>query len=195
MQTSWESLSEEVAHCSRCPLAAGRRNTLLGEGHPHARLMLIGEGPGDQEDRTGRPFVGPAGQLLDRILRAIGLDRSDVYICNVVKCRPPNNRVPEIEERTACLGYLRQQAALVRPRIIVLLGSTAARTVLDPDIRITRSRGVWHFQKGVWILPTYHPSALLRDPEKKRPVWEDFKAIREKMGELGLLQTNVDRSK
>lgn len=165
-----------------------------GEGNLHADLMLIGEGPGEQEDRTGRPFVGPAGQLLDRMLAAIGLTREHVYICNIVKCRPPHNRVPEAEEAAACIGFLRQQTALVQPRIILLLGSTAARTILGEDLRITRDRGVWHLKKGIWVMPTYHPSALLRDETKKRPAWEDFKAVRDKMIKLGIHPGNGEKT-
>ena len=186
MKTSWPTLTEEVFSCHGCRLAATRTNVVLGEGNLHASLMLIGEGPGEQEDKTGRPFVGPAGQLLDKILLAVGLDREDVYICNIVKCRPPRNRVPENDECTACMGFLRQQAALVQPKIIILLGATAAKAILGPDVRITRDRGVWQLKKGIWMMPTFHPSALLRDETKKRPVWEDFKAVREKMQILGI---------
>ena len=186
METSWPTLFEAVRDCRGCRLCETRRQAVLGEGDPHAALMLIGEGPGEQEDRTGRPVVGPAGQLRDRILLAAGLARGQVYICNVVKCRPPHNRVPEADECQACLPYLRQQTALVRPKVILLLGSTAARAVLGPDLRITRDRGVWHLSRGVWIMPTFHPSALLRDETKKRPVWTDVCAVREKMQSLGV---------
>ena len=186
MRTSWATLLREIEGCRGCRLWEGRGRPVPGEGDPNAALMLIGEGPGEREDETGRPFVGPAGQLLTRILNAAGLDRGQVYICNAVKCRPPGNRIPEADECQACLGYLRQQVALVRPRVILLLGATAARTVLGPDVCITRDRGVWHLSKGVWILATFHPSALLRDETKKRPVWEDVQAVREKMKSLGV---------
>ena len=164
---------------------------MLGEGNLHAALMFIGEGPGAQEDATGRPFVGAAGQLLDRMLAAIGMTREQVYICNIVKCRPPQNRVPEPDERSTCMPYLRQQVALVRPKIIVCLGSTPTRALLGDQMRITRDRGVWQLKKGVWFMPTYHPAALLRDLDKKRPAWEDFKAIRDKLIELGVYERTV----
>ena len=195
MTTSWAELTGAVSACERCRLCQTRKNVVLGEGNPHAALMLVGEGPGQQEDETGRPFVGAAGQLLDRMLAAIGLTREQVYICNIVKCRPPQNRVPEADERAACLDYLRQQVALVRPRIIVCLGSTPTRALLGDELRITRERGVWHLKKGVWFMPTYHPAALLRDPDKKRPAWEDFKAIRDKLMELGAYRESIGKER
>lgn len=184
MQTSWPTLMEQIGGCTACSLCRGRTHVVPGEGDLHARLMLIGEGPGEQEDLQGRPFVGPAGQLLERMLAAIGLAREQVYIANAVKCRPPHNRVPTPEETAACLPYLRAQVALVRPRVIALLGATAARTVLGDGVRITRDRGRWVERKGVFLLPTYHPAALLRDESKKRPAWEDFKALRDKLAQL-----------
>ena len=193
MKTSWPTLLSDISQCHGCRLAEARTHAVPGEGDPEAALMLIGEGPGEQEDLTGRPFVGPAGQLLDRILAAAGLSREQVYICNVVKCRPPHNRIPEADECQACMPYLRQQVALVRPKVILLLGATAAKAVLGPDIRITRDRGVWHLSRGVWILPTFHPSALLRDATKKRPVWEDMQAVREKMRGLGVWPGEKER--
>lgn len=177
---------QEVLSCEKCRLCQTRGHVVLGEGDPHAALMFIGEGPGKQEDETGRPFVGAAGQLLDKMLAAIGLERTQVYICNIVKCRPPNNRVPEPDERAACMGYLRAQVALVRPKVVACLGSTPTRALLGDDMRITRDRGVWHLKKGVWFIPTFHPAALLRDESKKRPSWTDFKAIRSKLLELGV---------
>ena len=186
MKTSWPTLSEAVFACEKCRLCQTRTNVVLGEGDPHAALMFIGEGPGQQEDLSGRPFVGAAGQLLDRMLAAIGMTREQVYICNIVKCRPPNNRVPEPSEAEACRLHLRNQFALVRPKVIVLLGSTAAKSILGPEIRITRDRGRWYERKGVWFMPTYHPSALLRDPAKKREAWEDMQSLRDRLMELGL---------
>ena len=186
MNTSWPTLTQEVFSCQKCRLCQTRHNVVLGDGDLHAALMFIGEGPGQQEDLTGKPFVGAAGQLLDKMLAAIGLTRDQVYICNIVKCRPPQNRVPEADERAACIGYLRQQVALVRPKIIVCLGSTPTRALLGEDMCITRDRGVWKLRKGVWFMPTYHPAALLRDDSKKRPAWTDFKAIRDKLIELGV---------
>lgn len=189
MNTSWPTLTEAVYACEKCRLCQTRKNVVLGEGNLHAALMFIGEGPGAQEDETGRPFVGAAGQLLDKMLAAIGLTREQVYICNIVKCRPPSNRVPEGDERMACMDYLRQQVALVRPKVIVCLGSTPTRALLGDQMRITRDRGVWQLKKGVWFMPTFHPAALLRDPDKKRASWEDFKAIRDKLRELGAYES------
>ena len=191
MNTSWPTLSQEVFSCEKCRLYQTRQNVVLGEGDLHAALMFIGEGPGAQEDASGRPFVGAAGQLLDRMLAAIGMTRGQVYICNIVKCRPPQNRVPEPDERSACMPYLRQQVALVRPKVIVCLGSTPTRALLGDHMRITRDRGVWQLKKGVWFMPTYHPAALLRDLDKKHPAWEDFKAIRDKLIELGVYERTV----
>ncbi len=184
MQFSWETVLNEIAVCQKCELCTGRSHVVPGEGNPNADVMFIGEGPGREEDRQGRPFVGPAGQLLDRMLQSIGLSRETVYIANVVKCRPPQNRTPMEEEALACLPYLRAQTALVHPKIIVCLGATAAKYVYDPSVRITRDRGVWKEKKGFYILPTYHPAALLRDPEKKKEAWVDMQSIRDKRAEL-----------
>jgi uracil-DNA glycosylase family 4 len=174
-----------VKACTRCGLRAGCTNVVFGEGHPRAKLMLIGEGPGADEDRLDRPFVGRAGQLLDRILAACGFDRfRHVYIANVVKCRPPGNRTPTEEERLACLPNLRAQMRLIQPRIVVLLGATALQAVLDPKGRITRARGQWQERDGVWYMPTYHPAALLRDPSLKKPAWDDFRAVLAKYREV-----------
>lgn len=182
----WDEIERAVNGCEACRLCKGRHNAVPGEGRCDADIMLIGEGPGEQEDLSGRPFVGPAGQLLDRMLAAVGLERGEVYIANVVKCRPPRNRQPERDEAEACLPYLRAQVALVRPRIIVLLGATAARNAIGPDIRITRDRGRWYEKDGVELLVTYHPSALLRDASLKRAAWEDFKGLRARALELGI---------
>ncbi|MDD2554561.1 MAG: uracil-DNA glycosylase [Desulfotomaculaceae bacterium] len=167
--------------CARCSLRAGCAGVVFGEGNPGARLMLIGEGPGADEDLQGRPFVGKAGQLLDQILGAINLDRfTHTYIANVVKCRPPGNRAPKPEEAGQCLPWLFRQIELVSPDLIVLLGSTALQNLIDPEVRITKMRGQWLVSKsGIKIMPTYHPAALLRDMSKKRPVWEDFQKVRE----------------
>ena len=184
MKTSWPTLAQEALSCEKCKLCQTRTNVVLGEGDVHASLMFIGEGPGQQEDLSGRPFVGAAGQLLDKMLAAIGMTREQVYICNIVKCRPPQNRVPEPDERAACMDYLRQQVALVRPKVIVCLGSTPTRALLGDHMRITRDRGVWQLKKGVWFMPTYHPAALLRDESKKREAWHDLKLVMEKLKEL-----------
>ena len=184
MRVSWAELYEQIEGCEKCRLCEGRSRVVPGEGDPHARLMFIGEGPGQEEDRQGRPFVGRSGELLTRMIHAIGMERSEVYICNVVKCRPPQNRNPEPDEAAACLGYLRAQFALVRPRVVVLLGKIACQYTIRDQVFITRDHGRWYEQKGVWFMPTFHPSALLRDPAKKRDAWEDFQKIRDKLNEL-----------
>lgn len=184
MRTSWPQLLDEVYTCEKCRLCATRTNVVPGEGNPEATLMFIGEGPGRDEDLQGRPFVGRSGELLTRMIRAIGLEREQVYICNVVKCRPPQNRNPEPDEANACLNYLRAQVALVRPKVVVLLGKVACRYTLQQDISVMRDHGKWFERKGVWFMPTYHPSALLRDPSKKREAWEDFQKIRDKLTEM-----------
>ena len=185
-EISWALFRQQVEACALCPLHQGIRNKVPGQGDIHSPLMFIGEGPGQVEDEEGLAFVGPAGQLLTRMLAAISLPRDRVYICNIVKCRPPNNRVPTEEEAAACRLHLRMQTALIRPQVIVLLGSTAAKNILGPEIRITRDRGRWYERKGVFMMPTYHPSALLRDPAKKREAWEDMQRLRDKLIELGL---------
>ena len=181
MQLTWDALKGSVDGCTACALCHTRTNIAFGEGSEQASILFIGEGPGREEDLQGRPFVGAAGQLLDKMIAAIDMRREDVYIANIVKCRPPDNRVPQEEEAHACLPYLRAQTALIRPKIIVCLGATAAKYVYSPDERITRDRGKWVERKGVYILPTYHPAALLRDVSKKRDAWEDFKSIRDKL--------------
>lgn len=180
----WKELYSEINGCQKCRLCEQRTNIVIGEGDPKATIMFIGEGPGRDEDLSGRPFVGRAGQLLDKMIGAIGFRREEVYIANVVKCRPPNNRTPEESEADACLSYLRVQFALIRPKIIVCLGATAAKYIYDPNVRITRDRGVWKDKKGVWILPTYHPAALLRDESKKREAWEDMQKLKQKYDEI-----------
>ncbi len=191
MLVSWPSLTEEITNCQKCRLCAARTHAVPGEGSPHARLMFIGEGPGRDEDLTGRPFVGRAGQLLDKMIAAIGLSREEVYIANVVKCRPPQNRAPEMDEVAACMPYLRAQVGLIRPQVIVLLGSSALGAILGPEHRITRERGAWIERKGVFFMPTFHPAALLRDESKKRPVWEDLKKVRDKLQELEANEPNA----
>lgn len=169
-----EEISEYVKACHRCPLADTRTNTVTGDGNPQAKIMLIGEGPGEQEDLQGRAFVGKAGQLLDKMLAAIDLDRTKVYICNVVKCRPPRNRNPLQEEVDACIDYLRAQYICVRPRLIILLGSVACKALIDDKFSITRQHGIAIERKGVTFIPTFHPAALLRDESKKALAWEDL---------------------
>ncbi len=181
---NWETLEGACLSCQKCDLWQTRTNVVIGKGNKNADIMFIGEGPGEQEDLQGYPFVGPAGQLLDKMLGAINLTVDDVYIANVVKCRPPHNRDPKEEEQQACMNYLRYQFKLVEPKIVVCLGRIAAQAIIDKDFRITKQRGQWFERKGYWFTATYHPSALLRDAEKKRPAWEDFKSIRDKYEEL-----------
>lgn len=176
--TTLEDLRKAVLECRRCDLRNGCRGVVFGEGDPHAALMLVGEGPGAVEDELGRPFVGPAGKLLDRILAAAGFAREQVYIANIVKCRPPGNRLPTPEEAARCLPNLRAQMRLIAPRLVVCLGALATQVLVDSRARITAARGTWYERNGIRIMPTFHPAALLRDPSKKRPVWEDFKKVR-----------------
>jgi DNA polymerase len=180
----WSTLAEVDAvaqQCTACALARGRRTVVFGVGDPDADLMLIGEGPGAEEDRRGEPFVGPAGQLLDKIIAAIGLTREQVYIANVVKCRPPGNRDPLPEEVAACRAYLDAQIDLVRPKAIVALGRVAAQSLLGNDLPLGRLRGVWHKVRGVDLRVTYHPAGLLRNPNWKRPCWEDMQIVRDRL--------------
>lgn len=181
----WDALYEECIHCQKCGLAETRTNVVFGEGARDAEVMFIGEGPGEQEDRTGRPFVGRAGQLLDDMLAMIDLKREKVFIGNMVKCRPPQNRDPLNIEQEACIGYLRNQVALVKPKIIVCLGRIAAKRLIDPDYRITRQHGQWVERNGVWMTAIYHPSALLRDVSKRPETFDDLLAIRAKIREIG----------
>ncbi len=183
MADSWEKLKRDCADCSRCELCRTRHNLVFGVGKEDAVLMLVGEGPGEQEDLRGEPFVGPAGKLLDTMLELIDLDRSKVYIANVVKCRPPHNRDPQPEEIAACGEWLRRQIELMRPQIIVCLGRVAAKALIDPEFRITREHGVWHERDGIFYMATYHPSALLRDPDKRPEAFEDLRAIRQELRE------------
>ena len=184
MEICWDKLNEDIQGCSRCPLGAGAHHRVPGQGNPQAELMLIGEGPGRDEDESGLAFVGRAGQLLTRMLAAIGMTREEVFICNIVKCRPPDNRTPLPEEAAACLPYLRCQFALVRPRVILLLGATACRYTLGETFRVSRERGRFVVKNGVWFMPTYHPAALLRDESKKPDAWQDLKQVRDKLKEL-----------
>jgi DNA polymerase len=173
------ALAGVAAGCTRCRLAESRNKVVFGSGNPGADLMFIGEGPGADEDRQGLPFVGAAGELLTRIIQAIDMTRDEVYIANVVKCRPPGNRDPQPEEVAACRGYLEKQIALVRPRVIVALGRIAAQTLLGNDAPIGRMRGQWFRVQGVPTMVTYHPAALLRNPALKRPTWEDMQQVRD----------------
>ncbi len=169
-------------NCKRCPLAATRTNVVYGEGDPHAKLMFIGEGPGADEDRLGRPFVGRAGQLLDKMIAAMKFRREEVYIANVVKCRPPGNRVPTPEEAARCIGYLERQIKFIRPEVIVLLGATAATFLLDRREGITKLRGIWQEYDGIPVMPTFHPAFLLRQESAKREAWHDLQLVMAKLG-------------
>jgi uracil-DNA glycosylase len=166
-----------LGDCKRCKLHRTRKTIVFGEGHEKARLMVIGEGPGFEEDVQGRPFVGRAGQLLTKILQSIQLQREEVYITNIVKCRPPQNRNPEPDEIESCNPFLSKQIQAIQPRIICTLGTFASQTVLKTDAKITALRGRFYDRDGVKIFPTYHPAYLLRNPERKRDVWEDMKQI------------------
>lgn len=174
-----EGLRQAAETCTACPLARTRHSVVFGEGNEDTDLVFVGEAPGQQEDLQGRPFVGAAGQLLDRILEAAGIVRSEVYITNTVMCRPPGNRVPTPEERSACRPFFDAKLRRIGPKIVVLLGATAAQSILGPDIRITRDRGRIVERDGVQYIPTFHPAALLRDPAKKRPVWQDIQKVRD----------------
>ena len=183
-EQQWQSLRSECLNCTRCGLAPGRTNVVFGEGALDSRIMFVGEGPGQNEDLQGRPFVGRAGQLLDKMLEAIGLSReTNAIICNIVKCRPPGNRTPTMTEGETCLLWLRGQVAIVRPKILVCLGATAVRHIIDPGAQITKVRGQWFQRKGYWITATYHPAALLRAPSRKVETWEDLQGIMKKYTE------------
>jgi uracil-DNA glycosylase family 4 len=173
------ALAGVAAGCTRCRLAEGRNKVVFGSGNPSADLMFVGEGPGAEEDRQGLPFVGAAGELLTKIIQAIDRTREQVYIANVVKCRPPGNRDPQPDEVATCRGYLDQQIALVRPRVLVALGRVAAQTLLGNDSPIGRMRGQWFQVQGIPTMVTYHPAALLRNPALKRPTWEDMQQVRD----------------
>lgn len=170
-------IRDDLGDCQRCKLAPGRSCIVFGDGNPQARLVFVGEGPGFEEDRQGKPFVGAAGQLLTRIIEAINLTRGQVYICNIIKCRPPGNRNPETDEIESCFPFLERQIDAIRPDFICALGTFAARTLLKTMTPISRLRGRFHDHKGIRVLPTYHPAYLLRNPEKKRAVWEDMKML------------------
>lgn len=177
MQDNWESLTRECMDCRECALSQTRRHVVFGVGNPQAEILLVGEGPGANEDQQGIPFVGKAGMLLDDMLAIIGLDRTKVYIANIVKCRPPNNRDPMNVEQDACIGYLRRQMALIRPKILVCLGRIAAMRLIDPKFRITKDHGVWFDVDGMRMTALYHPSALLRDPSRRPETFEDLKSL------------------
>ena len=186
MQT-WEQLERSCLSCTGCGLCETRHNVVFGVGKRDTDVLFVGEGPGEQEDLQGEPFVGPAGKLLDDMLSILDLDRKEnCYIANIVKCRPPRNRDPLETEQEACIGYLRNQVALIQPKIIVCLGRIAAKKLIDPDFRITRQHGQWFRRGDFWMMATFHPSALLRDLSKRPEAFDDLMALRTKMRELGL---------
>ena len=183
---AWQELEQKCSHCTSCELCNGRHNVVFGVGNRNADIMLIGEGPGEQEDLQGEPFVGPAGKLLDDMLSIIDLDRTKVYIANIVKCRPPHNRDPQENEEQACIGYLHKQIQLIQPKMIICLGRIAARQIIYPEYRITREHGQWINRDGLWYTAIYHPSALLRDLSKRPETFEDLLFIRDKMRDIGI---------
>ena len=177
MYDNWKQLEADANQCRKCKLCQNRTNVVFGTGNKQADLMFIGEGPGADEDKQGIPFVGRAGKLMNMAFEAIGLKREEVYIANIVKCRPPGNRNPEDDEATVCLNYLRNQVILVKPKIVVLLGSVALKNILGKEYGITASRGKWVEKRGIWYMPTWHPAALLRDENKKIDFIMDLKEV------------------
>ena len=177
MYNTFEELEESIKGCNKCKLYKTRQNIVFGVGNKNADIMFIGEGPGADEDLQGIPFVGKAGKLMDKAFQGLEINREEVYIANIVKCRPPKNRVPEADESKACLDYLRNQVILVKPKIIVLLGSTALKNILGEEYKISQARGKWIEKNGIKYMPTWHPAALLRDETKKIEFWEDLKEV------------------
>lgn len=184
MFDNWEELERSIENCQKCKLCKNRKNIVFGVGNREADIMFIGEGPGADEDEQGEPFVGKAGKLMNMAFTALGIKRENIYIANIVKCRPPSNRNPEQDEEQACLNYLRNQVILVKPKIIVLLGSVALKNILGPEYGITASRGKWIEKKGIYYMPTWHPAALLRDETKKIDFINDLKLVLEKESSL-----------
>lgn len=181
---NWEELEQYCATCKRCGLCLTRTNTVFGVGRKDADILFIGEGPGEQEDLQGEPFVGAAGKLLDDMLSIIDLDRTNVYIANIVKCRPPQNRDPFPEEQEACMDFLRAQFKLIQPKVIVCLGRIAARRIMREDFTFSKDRGAWMCINGIWTTALYHPAALLRDPAKRPDTFSDLLSIRQKLREV-----------
>lgn len=181
MYETLEEIEDVVKQCNKCKLCKNRTNTVFGVGNPNAKIMFIGEGPGADEDLQGEPFVGKAGKLMNEAFKGLGIKREEVYIANIVKCRPPNNRNPEKDEAIACMDYLRNQVMLIKPEIIVLLGSVALKNILGEEYGITKSRGKWIIKKDIKYMPTFHPAALLRDESKKIYFWNDLKLVLEEL--------------
>ena len=184
MADTWEGLRQECLACQGCALAQTRTNVVFGDGATDAKILLVGEGPGQHEDEQGVPFVGKAGMLLDDMLEIIGLDRTKVYIANIVKCRPPGNRDPLNVEQDACIGFLRRQTALLRPKILICLGRIAAMRLIDGKFRITRDHGRWYDVDGMRMMAIYHPSALLRDPSRRPETFDDLKELQREIGRI-----------
>jgi DNA polymerase len=180
-QKTLAALEDNLNGCSRCSLCQQRNNIVFGAGHPQARVVLVGEAPGREEDLQGYPFVGEAGKLLEKILLAMNLSRETVYICNVIKCRPPGNRDPHPDEIVACEPFLKQQLAAIKPEIIITLGRFAAQTLLKTTTPVGKLRGRWYEYEGIALMPTFHPAYLLRNPSGKRPVWEDMKQVMQRL--------------
>jgi len=185
---------DELGDCQRCRLAGGRQQIVFGVGNPDADLVFVGEAPGADEDRLGEPFVGAAGQLLTKMIEAMGFARSDVYICNVIKCRPPGNRNPEPDEVAACEPFLKKQLGALRPRMIVTLGKFAAHCLLRVDTPITRLRGNFRSYEGIQLMPTYHPAFLLRDPSRKREAWSDLQLVIAALRRMGIEPPNAPKA-
>lgn len=183
MYDNWKELEESIINCKNCKLCTNRRNIVLGEGNKNAQIMFIGDGPRTEEDIQGKPFVGKDGQLMDRAFEGIGLDKNKIYITNLIKCRIPNNKILEKEEITECLNYLRNEVILIKPKIIVLLGNVVLKNILNKDLEMFSARGNWIEKKGIWYLPTWHPSDLLKDEKKKIQFWNDLKNVIEKAKE------------
>ena len=181
MYETLEEIEYAVKQCNKCKLCKNRTNTVFGVGNPNAKIMFIGEGPGADEDLQGEPFVGKAGKLMNEAFKGLGIKREEVHIANIVKCRPPNNRNPEKDEAIACMDYLRNQVMLIKPEIIVLLGSVALKNILGEEYGITKSRGKWIIKKDIKYMPTFHPAALLRDESKKIYFWNDLKLVMEEI--------------
>lgn len=186
MYNNWEDLKKSIINCKKCKLCSNRMNIVFGTGNEKADVMLIGEGPGADEDKQGVPFVGKAGQLMNKAFDGLEISREKIYIANIVKCRPPSNRVPTEDEAAACLDYLRNQVILVNPKIIVLMGSTALKNILGKEYGITAARGKWVEKKDIMYMPTWHPAALLRDDTKKIDFWKDLLEVKKKAEEMNI---------
>ena len=184
MADTWELLEKECLNCKECALCETRTNVVFGDGSRNAEILFVGEGPGANEDEQGLPFVGRAGKLLDDMLSMIGLDRSKIYIANMVKCRPPQNRDPLNVEQDACIGYLRRQAELIKPKIVVCLGRISAMRIIKQDFKITKEHGQWFEVNGVPVMAMFHPAALLRDPRRRPEAFEDLKTLQRKIAEV-----------